>query len=154
MQLVASEEFANMPHSRAFDRWPHSPYLGGLCVVLFAVLCSLALQSILQSQTIATEFISPGTWRGLVEILEAESSRSFIGDRMSANPSYGQIFAINLSAGVLFWFAGAWLISQRTGISLSKALGRWGVFGWLWARFPAFGKLPESSRRDLVKAIP
>ena len=141
VQFAANEEFANMPQSRAFDRWPNSPYLGGLCVVSFAVLCSLALQSILQSQTIGTQFLSQGTWRNLVEFLEGETPRSFIADGMTANPSYGRIFAVNLSAGIIFWIGGAWFISQRTGIALSRTLGRWGVCGWLWGVIPILWEL-------------
>lgn len=130
-----------MPHARAFDRWTPSPWLGGVCVFVFSLLCSLAIEGVLQSQELATQFISQGAWRNLAGFFEGAHPRPMPTDGLGANPSYGRIAAINLCSGVFLWLTGAWMIAHRTGISLSQALGRFGMTGWIWGLIPTLWEI-------------
>lgn len=130
-----------MPLAPTIDRWSRSPWLGGLCVVLLSLLCSLAIEAVLQSQAMATQFLSPGWWRHLVEILEIKTNRALPTDVISANPSYARIAAINLSAGMLLWLLGAAVIWRRTAVPFSLALGHWGLYGWIWGVIPTLWEI-------------
>lgn len=130
-----------MPHIRDLDRWTRSPILGGLCILVFCLLTSLTIQSILQSEAIATQFTSQGGWREIVEFFESAHSRFSPTDGMTANPSYGRIALTQLSGGILLWLGGALLIGRRTGMPLSQALGCWGICGWLWGLIPTFWEI-------------
>ena len=114
-----------------------SPWLGGLCVLLATALCSLALQSILQSGPLSSRFLSGGLWSRVVGLLGGHVVFHPQTGMIEADPGYARIFAINLGSGLICWLAGGWLISLRLEESYSKALGRWGLCGWLWGLIPA-----------------
>ncbi len=126
-----------MPGPPPPPRFSPSPWLGGLCVVLATALCSLALQSILQSGPISSRFLSQGLWSRLVELLGGHVVFQPQTELFEADPGYARIFAINLASGFVCWLAGGWLISRPSNETFSSALGRWGLCGWLWGLIPA-----------------
>lgn len=137
-----------------------SPWAGAACVILSTLLCSLALQGILQNGALASHFLSQGLWGKLVELLGSHIEILPSGLPV-ADPAFWRIFLINLVGGLSGWTAGSGLISSRSGMSYSRALGHWGVCGWVWGGIPALWEIsrivasvvgPESAFHSLLQA--
>ena len=109
-----------------------------LLVLVGAALESLHLQSLLDDSTLATNLISAGLWRQIVERL---GSRVFEGPSPTADVGFLPLFLLLDVISLLAWTGGAWWISRRRQIRFQDALTRWGLCGWLWWLLPGVWEL-------------
>ena len=110
--------------------------LGTITVVLAGTfLAATYFQTVFASRQLASNFVSPTTWRSLTQ--NSDSSGLAVGAASYSREDYANLpiwFSL-LPCGVvsiLCWFAGSLWLVLRHGRTWSDALVTWGWYGWLW----------------------
>ena len=102
--------------------------LSSAVVVLFGTLLATSgLQTWLSSRSLATNFVSPSTWRLLVR-----QPVGSLGSAEQAEITFSAIAFVLGSVSVVTWLVGAWWLARRRSSSFLDALVTWGLAGWGW----------------------
>ncbi len=117
-----------LPHrTRSKNNSPTRLLSSAVVVLLGTMLASSCLQTWLSSRSLATNFVSPTTWRQLVRLPAGAIPSADQGD-----VSFGSIAFVLSAVSLTTWLVGAYWISRRRGSSYLESLATWGLFGWGW----------------------
>ena len=95
--------------------------------MLGTLLATSGVQTWLSSRSLATNFVSPATWRQLVRLP--------VGAMPNADQGEVSFVSIALILGVVSlvtWLVGAYWLALRRGSSYPESLATWGLIGWVW----------------------
>jgi len=112
-------------------------------VLLGTTATAAAVQSVLDSEALAKTMVSGGLWQRLVGVfggtLQAVDQPG--AGRLVADVPFSSVFAPLLVWSAATTLAGGWWLARRRGCSLSEAVARWGLYGWLWWLVPGVWEL-------------
>ena len=103
--------------------------LGGSAVVVLlgTLLATSGVQTWLSSRSLATNFVSPSTWRQLVRLPVGAMPNADQGE-----VSFGSIVLVLGAVSIVTWLVGAYWLARRRGLSFLESLATWGLVGWGW----------------------
>lgn len=117
-----------IPHrTRSTNTSPTQLVSSAVVVLLGTLLATSGVQTWLSSRSLATNFVSPATWRQLVRLP--------VGAMPNADQGEVSFVSIALILGVVSlvtWLVGAYWLALRRGSSYPESLATWGLIGWVW----------------------